>query len=318
MRRRSDAGSRIPAILLAMPLVAILALTAWRTIPDLVAQRIARRFTVVAVGNPYLVMSFDMTDKSAVLIPVPKDTHIQAAHGYGLYSLEAIYRLDGMDRRQGDLVRASLTDALGYPVDGYMDVSHPSQLLSYDPIADFRSVMATTNLATAILSKRTDISPVMLARIVSQAKSMPDTAIRVIDPQRGNMMDDMKLPDGSVVSTINEQRYDSAVGTLLEDPDIRAEHLRVGVYNTTSMPGLAQRLARILDAAGVFVVAVDSRGDAVKGCLLTGNPEALQSKTASYVIEDLACTTAVRQDDDRADLSVYLGQSTADRYLPYP
>lgn len=317
-RRNEDSGSKVPLILILMPLVAVVGLVVFQIVTDLTRPRISRRYTVAAVGNPYLVMSFDMTDRSVVLIPVPPGTHIQAAHGYGLYGLGALRELDAMEHRGGDLIISSLTDAIGFPVDGYIDTSTVAKIMSQDSIEDFRKIMQTGNIVTAMLAKRTDVPPVMLARLWSMSGAMADTSIRVVDMRRGNLLTDTVLPDGSTVQTVNEERLDSAMGTLLEDPDVRSEHVRVAVYNTTGISGLAQRQARILDTAGMFVVAVDSRDTAIPGCRITVRADVADSRTVRLVREYFGCPKAETGEDDRADVSVYLGNGAAARYLPYP
>ena len=75
--------------------------------------------TVVIVGSPMYVVSIDAGSLEGVILRIPETTWIEASHGYGKYSLEALWKLGNIERNH-TLLNESLSYALGVPVQYYI------------------------------------------------------------------------------------------------------------------------------------------------------------------------------------------------------
>ncbi len=276
------------------------------------------RYTAVITGNPFLVVSWNRSDDSIIAISIPATVRIDGAYGYGTYSLEALHKLDIMDKRDGKLLLTSLSDALGYPVDTYLDMSTGKRLLTNDTRSDFRDVWSFSHVFNSILGQRGSLPPVEFFGLVKTAMSVRDEKLQTFDLGLiPGVIVDEQLPDQTTADTLDADRVADVVTGLFEDTDIRQERLRVALFNTTSMQGIGQKAAKLLSTMGMFIVSVTNDSTERSTCLVRTKKEFEQSKTVRVIRDLYRCSLQSTQDPLRSDVDVYIGYDFASRYEPF-
>lgn len=275
------------------------------------------RYTAVIIGNPFLIVSWNRSDDSVVALSIPATVRIEGAYGYGIYSLEALYKLDMMDKRSGKLLLTSLSDALGYPVDAYLDMSSGKRLLTNDIRSDFHDVWSFSHVLNSILGQRGSFPPIMFFGLIKTAMSVRDEKLQTFDFKTiPGVIVEEQLPDQTTADTLDANRVSDVLTGIFEDMDIRQERLRVALFNTTSMQGLGQKAAKLLSTMGMFIVSVTNDSTERSACHIRTKKEFEQSKTVRVIQELYRCSLQTTQEPLRSDVDVFIGYDFADRYEP--
>lgn len=274
------------------------------------------RFTVVAVGDPVVVWSWDRSTNRAVRIAIPAATVIDAVGGYGKYSLEALWRLGGIEKRGGTILAQSLQEALGLPIDGYISPNRPEISVAADT-SFVPKPLQVSRLPFILFDYRTNIPFVTLIRLSLAASRLRPDSVTSITMAKDNALVEEQLPDGTVAETPDAGRLDVLFGTTFEDARVRGEGLSVSVYNTTDMVSLGSRVGKLLGRIGVFVVRVGNDTSTVDQCRIRGGKKALASTTAAVITGILGCGQE-EGTPEVADLEVRVGTAYQARFLPAP
>jgi anionic cell wall polymer biosynthesis LytR-Cps2A-Psr (LCP) family protein len=310
-RRRHSRS--ITGILLA---IAILAIVVWIFFPR--PQNPYSRQTYILVSDPVIVASWSDVDRTLTLISFPTDMLAEGTHGYGTYSLSAFWRLGEIDKKDGTVLAESLSEALGIPVTGYIGPKTGVFAYGTNAFAAAKSIFSLKNVIGLLEGRyRTNIPFWMFITLGWRLNfSRPDRVNTYDFTNNPTAVGETSvLPDGSTVQILDPQRLDAQLSTVFEDESVRRESVTVAVYNTTSMPSLGNRGARLLTNLGVSVVTVGNDTPEVNACTVTGNDAALKSKSAQVIITVLGCKPQVGE-TMRADLIIRIGASYAKRFLP--
>jgi len=276
------------------------------------------RMTVVLVSDPVTLVSWDKTANTLTLVFLPSDTIIDGTHGYGQYSLDALWKLGTIDRKEGILISESIEELLGIPVSYY--IKRPELLGKKDARVLVGEMFALSTIPSFFTGKYISNMPFSSFFSFSWAAArIPPQNIRTIDLSQGRILTEQTIPDGSTVHVVDKDRLDQKVGSFFEDERIRKEGYTVAVFNTTQSSSLGNRVSRLLTHLGVRVVAVGNDNPELSRCTVTGGKKELASVTASSIVRIYDCAKNVVEDfSKRADLVVRIGTSYQARFLPFP
>lgn len=305
-----------PPILLGIAGALVVLILLWLFLPR--TARPYNRQTYILVSDPMIVASWDLNGRTLTLITIPKDVASEGTHGYGMYSLEAFWRLGEIDKKNGTVLAESISEALGIPIDGYIGARTGLLPARADALATVKSVFSLgSSVGVLTGSYRTNIP--------FQAFFVLAWRVNVLRPDRVSVYDfthnttaiaqNIELPDNSTQLVLDPARLDSQLTSVFEDESVRQESVTVAVYNTTDMPSLGNRVGRLLTNLGVSVVIVGNDTPEVGVCTTTGNATALKSKSTEVIIAVLGCRRIVGE-TSRADLIIRIGSSYAKRFLP--
>lgn len=102
---------------------------------------------------------------------------------------------------------------------------------------------------------------------------------------------------------------DGKLGDYLKDSLLRQEALSVEVLNSTSLSGLAQKTALLLENSGLRVVRTADWGEPVSGCRLLISKNK-QSYTLFWLKRVFPCEVKLTSEEvSRADISIILGEN---------
>jgi hypothetical protein len=99
-----------------------------------------QRITFVIATSPMSLWSCDHDITECIVLNIPSEMAVDAVHGYGVYSLEALWKLGAMDKQSGSVLSESIGDALGVPVQYYIGEKQENIPVVTDAVAYGKSV----------------------------------------------------------------------------------------------------------------------------------------------------------------------------------
>ncbi len=266
--------------------------------------------TIVLATDPILIWSLNKKNNSSILISLPKTLVIEAVAGFGTYSLEGLWRLDNVEKKSGLLFTQSLEQAIGLPISYYLGYKDELISSAAGKEIDVAKLALSQVRFWSGSHKLTNINWWIFLELWWRFGSM-SSDMQFINIAKSTTLAEQKLPDGSTVRVIDPGQIDRLFGQRFEDELVRQERVSVGVYNTTKVPTLAGRVARILERVGVVIVTVgNAEPEVADKCVLAGNKDSLHTKTAQVIGRVLGCRLEI-ESLDRVDLAVRLGRDYA-------
>lgn len=261
------------------------------------------RLTFVVAGSPMAVVSWDRDHERVLLIEIPSSVVIAGVSGVGNYSLEALWQLGAIDKKDQALLPHSLEDALGVPVSGFIGW-----------LSSVRDTFTFANLLPLLTGRfRTNFSPFLFFSFTTAFNKLRPDAIETLRVGESTT-ETQTLPDGSTVKVFSPARFDALVGTRFEDEGVRKESLRVEILNTTQAPSLGKRLERQLNHVGALVVGVGNDTPEVDQCQVEGEKKFLETKTVRFIMDHFGCKLISAANQSRADVVVRIGSQFRKRF----
>lgn len=271
----------------------------------------AYRTSFVVAGSPSAIVSFTDNRQKVTVVLLPSDVSIEASYGYGRYTIGALFALDRMEKKNGTLFTTSIRDAIGVPVIGLLSLPH-SVSQEKDGVVILRSLFSPMRVMRSLVGSVDGVMsvPTYLSYALSSWRLSSD-AVTTVSTLPFTVQ--KQEPDGSSSLQFDQNTLDYGLNTVFLDTGIRSEALSVALYNTTSIPLLAQKIGRIVAHLGVNVVVLGNDPSEKTSCQMRGSQQAHVSKTAMLFRDVFGCTF-VDGDHGVADLSVYLGTTEAKPY----
>lgn len=277
------------------------------------------RQTLVLVGSPMTVLSWNVSDRSITFITIPEDMAAEGTHGYGVYSFEAFWKLGEIDKKDGTVLAESMSEALGVPLAWYVGPKTGMFAPDADPLPMAKDVFTVRHILSYLSGAyRTNIPFFQFVSFVWLLQVTKPDRVTNFDFTRAPSLiaADVTIADGSHQLVLAPDRVDARLAHVFEDERVRRESVTTAVYNTTEMPSLGNRVARLLGNVGVSVVTVGNDGAEVDTCTVSGTQSALMSVSAKVIESVLGCVGRQIPQSDRADLTVRIGAASAKRFLP--
>jgi len=278
------------------------------------------RQTIVIVADPFLIVSFNSRKQQFTVAKIPGDTRIDAVHGYGKYPLASLWKLDRIDKRGGTLFIKSLEESLSLPIDGYIDPFGQAipQVVTSDSLSFIRRSFSLWVPFQLLYQKRTNVPFFSLIAFAVNVASTRFDAFVTYDADRLLTLYDETLPDGSVVRSLDAERFRVLLANSFEYTTLRIERLKVGIYNTTATPLLGQRISQTLEQLGMFVIFIANDEPVTTTCEVVARPEYKKSQTVQLLLHLYDClfvsSTAL---DSRDDVSLRIGNAYESLFVPY-
>ncbi|MFH0749628.1 MAG: LytR C-terminal domain-containing protein [Candidatus Gottesmanbacteria bacterium] len=276
------------------------------------------RAGIVLQGDPTIVVSWESDRARFAVFLLPSSLQIEAVNGYGWYSLDALWKLDAMDRHKGGLYRTSLEESFATPIRWHGALPSTATSFSDDMvIVVLKHTFSLSNIIRMVVTGNTNIRLGEMLYVWKKFQLVGSDTATVFDFRNNQITYDEQMPDQTLAIRFDKERYDAIIGNNLEDTPLRQEGIRIALYNTTGTPGIGQRVARLIEHTGGFVVSVGNDDVPYEGvCEVSAMKPFLTSYTADFLRSMYGCTLVERQEVARADLVVRLGKGIERRYLP--
>lgn len=112
--------------------------------------------------------------------------------------------------------------------------------------------------------------------------------------------------DGMEVWRLDET-WGTAAKEMFASSAVLAERLMVTVVNTTGEPGLAARMARIVESTGMRVVATQTEEGRIQGCLVKSSKQSKSKTGVRLLIKSLGCRWEAAEVGEN-EVELFLGQ----------
>lgn len=301
--RRRSRSSPLGSILILLILLGAGVFLVWKFFPMVSTSRFSRfdRFNLALATPKVALISLDKTSKTAVVVLFPDNLHLtETYHGYGQYEVNKIYTVGELDHRGGEVLAGTLEEFLGIPIDTYWQ----STLTFNDTKKFFRDPQV-------LLNGKSSLSLFDRLQFALAIFQMRFDKIKVVD--LGSLASPLILADGSKALFIEKDILDNQLGGLFYENTPREENLRLTVVNSTEYDGLGNRAARILGNIGTTVVSVSSTSPTLPTCQVISSLKARSSVTLQRIINTFKCALLNKEEDDRADLTIILGEDYVNR-----
>ncbi len=317
MRRHKQASPAFFLTALAIATVVVAVVVFWTLVPKKSSPY--PRQTLILVGNPMTVASWNEADRNLTLITLPEALQADGTHGYGTYSFEAFWRLGEIDKKDGTVLAESMSEALGVPVTWYVGPKSGQFTKEADPLVMMKDVFSVSHVFAYLSGTyRTNMSFSTFVNFVWLLQVTKPDRVETFNFTRTPTLiaDDVTIADGSRQFILNPAMVDARLAHVFEDDRVRTETVTAQVFNTTDMPSLGTRVARLLGNLGVSVVSVGNDAPEVDACTVSGTQGSLESQSAKIIESILGCVPKFISTSDRADLTVRIGKSYTKRFLP--
>lgn len=261
------------------------------------------------------LLSFNPSEKKVLIIDLPSSLYVNVPGGFGNWKLESVYDFGQAekDKLGGNLLKKSVANLLGVPVDGYLVFSDKYKEKKVGEIINnLRDGL--WNGVSMLSGLKTDLTPKELFDLNVSLKSVRFDKIENYDLTKLKILEETKLPDGTEVLISDPVRIDSFSQRLAET-NVLSEKLSVAIYNATDFSGLAQKAARIItNLGGNVIVSTNATNKQQKSLVVikkskdeslksSATPEVLGKIFTSDCSNKLKCDIIICEVTQERDLS---------------
>ncbi len=264
---------------------------------------------VLIRGKGVSLLSLNPQNQKVTIIDIPKNAYLEVPHGFGKWQLESIYDLgDSQSIGGGNLLKDSLANQFGLPIDGFLQFSGKYSLDDSNTIvSEIRK--DPLFIINSLPYLKTDLTPFELIRLKMALSGVRFDKIKQINLEREtDFFQKEKLADGTDVLTADTVRLDSALSDMI-DPVLQLEHKTIAIFNSTNHPQLAQKAARLITNIGGDVIITSNGQDKLKKSQISGE----KSKTYTRIKQIFEADDIIdRSNEDltssRAQINLFLGE----------
>ncbi|GEM_PF-1471249 len=283
----------------------------------ILSKPISGRESLLLITDTIYIVSKSNLDNRWIILSIPGDTTIQAVKGYGMYTLDALWKLGLIEKTGGKVLLESLEDALGIPLSWYIHDTSQKSSQFISPIQHVKSVLSFMHIVSQLLRQSDKNIPIRNLLAFSWSFSIgTNDKITVIDFAKSNVTGEENLPDGSKISILRQDELDVLFGTEYEDPRIRTERISIALYNGTNYPLLGNHAARMINRIGGYVVSIGNWQSMESECIISGSKKALDTYTARLLSAMFFCRQDMSISNEKADIQIILGAAYEKRFLP--
>ncbi|KKR10663.1 MAG: hypothetical protein A3D24_01045 [Candidatus Blackburnbacteria bacterium RIFCSPHIGHO2_02_FULL_39_13] len=266
------------------------------------------RFTVVAATADPTIYSYSPKSGKIIVIKISEKTQVDVAGEYGKWLAGSLWELGWQEGKKGELLRYSLQNSLGLPIDGWIDKDGVS-------LFEGRGLGFVSAFSKAITSRgiKTNLDFFDRLNVLIATSKVGIGDRRRIDLETQGVLKRITLADGEEGLEIVPDQARVAFEPLRDDT-VFAESKRVVVINSSDKSGLASEVGRILSTLGTRVVGTQTNKDVVENCVLRGLKSDLETVTAKKVAEVFGCDLEEKEPLSPTDFEIILGENFAKNY----
>lgn len=291
-----------------------------------------RTFNLVIKDKHVYVLSLNPEEKSVVVMKVPDETYTTLPYSFGRWPFRSVYDLgqSGKTPIGAILLRETISMTFGVPADGYMIVSEKLASTPFEEVIEEVRKNPFAGLKLVRESK-TDLSSLEFLKFWWGVRGVRSDKFKIIDLEQSPITQSDLLQDGSRALIVDQAKLDQFVQNQLEDSEINKEGLNIGIFNSTKIPGLAEKASRIVTNLGGRVVFTANLNEKAAKSMVLGKASVSKNRLAEIFAPDCVenkgflnifgrkdsgkCNfESLSFDPQRADINIILGEDYATRY----
>lgn len=252
------------------------------------------------------LVSYNPTDQKIIIVNIPDETYLTASLGFGDWLLGSIFDLGG-----DKLLKDTLRDFLGQPIDGLLDFSGEYKDKTAKEIVD---IIRSSPLPFGILSNlKTELTLWELIKFKQGLSSVRFDKLNEIDLKKTNALSKDHLLDGTEILLADPAILDTIL-IELTDPKIKNEHKTITIFNATEKPLFAQKWARLItNIGGNVIIMTNSEIKSDKTIVIGEKGDSLKrlQQIFNFVCPNKDCDKISKEDEhmtsSRGQINVKLG-----------
>jgi hypothetical protein len=232
------------------------------------------RFTMIVINknnSSVQVLSIDPETNQPVRINLPGDMEVNTVSGRGVWKIKSL---------------VALSAKYGY-------------VWAADSIANYLGISYTA------VREKVGIWDKIAWWNLSRNVSWQD-----IDLADLSLVSETYAPDGDRILGLTSRWQDKAED-LFYSSNLAKEKIKVEVYNTTNVTGLATQVAQVIENAGVKVTIVDASDLKTGRCLVMSLPGTENDRGIKWLINNFRCNWKKLSGMDGGEVKIYIGQEYA-------
>lgn len=265
------------------------------------------RLNIALAGEKTCLLSLDPVDSELVLVEIPSETEVEVAFGYGVYPINSVYELSRLEKREGELLAETFENNFAVPVEGWFYSS--GEIESSKP----KSLLTKLIFSTLKMGAKTNLTFWDLSRLWLVSNNVSVFRANFFNLSNLNLLEEVELPDKTKALKIDEDRLDAFTQQYFQEKKLGGENLVIEVINSTKLPGLAEKGARLLTNVGVEVVGVGNQEEVVSRCLLVGESSIQKNYLTQRVMGIFGCNWR-EGEEGKGDLTLILGEEFQRRF----
>jgi len=250
------------------------------------------------------LVAFDPLEGEVVTVFIPDNIMISVPGGYGDYRAEAVFNLDQLEGKGGQLLRKSVSGYFAVPIDGWV-IGKP---------LDSQGNLAEICWSLAKGQGRSSMGWLERIRLWRKVALTKGLNYKVLNIAESGAVEVKELADGSRVLETDLRQLDDWLDDYLADAAIRGGGIEVAVLNSTDYTGMAGRVSRLMTNVGFEVVMMGAYDEKDKPgyCLIKADPALRDSYALKKLKEMFGCELSLADTRQfRAELAVIVGEQFA-------
>lgn len=286
---------------------------------------------LVVKGSGVGLISLNQTSKKLTVIKIPDEAYLDLPKGYGSWPARSVFELGQAEAPPiGDkLLKASVTNLLGLPVDGVVVLKHNKATTSLDQLVSdlHKNPLALVSYYGAFDS---DLTGKDLLSIAGQISTIREDRTKIIDLGSSSITESQLLPDSTRVLGIDNVKMDLFIRSNLKEASLAQFDGSIAIFNSTDHPGLAQAVAREITNMGGSVSSLGNIENNQKQTKITVSSENLKNTSAFLRLAHLFAPDCLKSKcevsdsrvvESRAQINIVIGEDyyrqQTDRAFPF-
>lgn len=269
------------------------------------------RFNLVIVNEPLILISLEREKEEATIITIPKDAYIESSRERGKVKADSLFKLDSVSGFRGELLKESLREFLGVPIDGFLKIGTNYNINNVDDFIKFKKELSLSNLGNPfrflLSGAKTNLFFLRLEKLLFQLNKVRADKFTFIDLYNDNLFSREELADGSQVLNIDKSLLDGTIKNDFFEWVILKEDLSISVLNGSDGSGLATNASRIITNSGGKVVVVSESPVKTDKCLIEVNKNNKNAYTVKRYKNVFDCNISYLEQDGRTDITLTVG-----------
>jgi len=263
------------------------------------------------------VVSFLESEKAVSVVSFPAGIQVDTSGGHGSWKIESLYPLGELNGKGGELLRRSLSEFLGVPIQGWIvDEKTDPALNREEVIRDLQQILGKSLFTPKITNLSLWDGSRLLLTLLFTNTSVGDW----VDLSQTKILTQRHLPDGSQSFSADPALVDRLSQQLFSQPQLIDEALSIAVVNATDHQGLGTRAARLIANSGGEIVGVSDRKQmSEETTIIVSGKKNLTSYSADFLSNQFLADHVSQGETsgERADLVLVVGEGYY-RYFSEP
>lgn len=275
--------------------------------------------TLAVLSQNLYIFNLNPKLEQISLVKILDELYLDVPYAFYSWPARSIYDLGQAENPPfgGQLLRETLGNTFGIPIDGYILVKGSQANPSFDKTLETIRQNPIQYLLF-LRNIKTDLTLGELLSFWSNTRKIHSFKIKVTDLEKSSITKWQVLPDGSRILSLDNGKIDQFSQTIFKDNTLSLENYTIAIFNSTGDIGLAEKAARIIGNSGGRVILTSNWDEVQKESRVFGRTSLSKARLtqifAPYCIKSCAEIPNLNNVSSRADIILILGEDFAQKF----